>query len=63
MDALYCPDCDMKLVGKTVEGKEIYCCTNCGKIFIKIDNHFRFAGQTSGNNSMREFFTVIDKED
>lgn len=63
MEALYCPHCNMKLVGKDIEGKELYCCTNCGMIFMKIsDSKFKYLGQTSGNNSMRELFDIIDNK-
>ena len=60
MDTYYCPDCDIKLVGKEVEDTEIYCCTNCGKVFSRIGDKFRFIFQTSGNNSMRELFSFIN---
>ena len=62
MKPTYCPDCSLKLVERCVNNKVILLCTNCGKIFIKDADRYRFIFQTSGNNTTREILHTL-KED
>lgn len=58
---LYCPDCSNTIIIKNFDDREILFCINCGKVFLKDGDKYRYIMQTSGNNCIREILNDLRK--
>lgn len=54
----YCLHCQHPMAVRG-EGTRCYC-ANCGVVFVFQDGAWKYAMQTSGNNSIREFLYLED---
>lgn len=61
--ATYCPICCLAMVVRGQnDASRAYCC-NCGSIFIQEKDHWHFICRTEGNNVIREYLALEDKND
>lgn len=61
--ATYCPICCLAMVVRGQnDALRAYCC-NCGSIFIQENGHWHFVRRTEGNNVIREYLALEDKND